>query len=179
METVVLAAISFLSIIFVGSLLALIMVCRHKYCQPFGFLTHQYKDTRPEINLISNEDVTDMELDDVRLHPNIERILTDEQWVDDATEKGRFVRVLATELGLEAIVDMTKPMLKNLITKSAGYDEEDTKLMYEGTIEERKGRELLEERKRQDNLELEKLRIKAQIGLNQKILSRNNHTPSN
>ncbi|GFV91578.1 hypothetical protein TNCV_770441 [Trichonephila clavipes] len=26
---------------------------------------------------------------------------------------------------------MTKPMLKNLITKSAGYDEEDTKLMYE------------------------------------------------
>ncbi|GFY49018.1 retrovirus-related Pol polyprotein from transposon 17.6 [Trichonephila inaurata madagascariensis] len=38
---------------------------------------------------------------------------------------------LATELGLEATVDMTKPMLKNLITKSAGYDEEDTKLMYE------------------------------------------------
>ncbi|GFT97747.1 transmembrane protein 98 [Nephila pilipes] len=85
METVVLAAISFLSIIFVGSLLALIMICRHKYCQPFGFLVHQFKDTRPEINLISNEDVTDMELDDVRLHPNIERILTDEQWVDDAT----------------------------------------------------------------------------------------------
>ncbi|GFT13467.1 peptidase A2 domain-containing protein [Trichonephila clavipes] len=39
---------------------------------------------------------------------------------------------LATELGLEATVDMTKSMLKNLITKSAGYDEEDTKFMYEG-----------------------------------------------
>ncbi|GFX78678.1 retrovirus-related Pol polyprotein from transposon 17.6 [Trichonephila clavipes] len=38
---------------------------------------------------------------------------------------------LATELGLQTTVDMTKPMLKNLITKSAGYDEEDTKLMYE------------------------------------------------
>ncbi|GFX13784.1 homeotic protein female sterile [Trichonephila clavipes] len=70
-------------------------------------------------------------------------------------------------------------MLKNLITKSAGYDEEDTKLMYEGIVEERKERELLEERKRRDNLELEKLRIEAQIGLNQEILSRNNCTPSN
>ncbi|GFU06781.1 peptidase A2 domain-containing protein [Trichonephila clavipes] len=85
---------------------------------------------------------------------------------------------LATELGLEATVDMTKPMLKNLITKSAGYDE-DTKLMYKGIVEERKERELLEERKRWDNLELEKLRIEAQIGLNQEILSRNNRTPSN
>ncbi|GFY10707.1 uncharacterized protein TNCV_2195281 [Trichonephila clavipes] len=68
-------------------------------------------------------------------------------------------------------------MLKNLITKSAGYDEEDTKLMYEGIVEERKERELIEERKRRDNLE--KLRIEAQIGLNQEILSRNNRTPSN
>ncbi|GFR19130.1 hypothetical protein TNCT_510161 [Trichonephila clavata] len=102
---------------------------------------------------------------------------------------------LATELRLEATVDMTKPMLKNLITRSAGYDEEDTKLMYEGIVEERKERELfeerkerelleerkerelLEERKRQDNLELEKLRIEAQIGLNQEMLSRNNRTP--
>ncbi|GFR14988.1 integrase catalytic domain-containing protein [Trichonephila clavata] len=81
---------------------------------------------------------------------------------------------LATELRLEATVDMTKPMLKNLITRSAGYDEEDTKLMYEGIVEERKERELLEERERQDNLEFEKLRIEAQIGLNQEILSRNN-----
>ncbi|GFY61507.1 hypothetical protein TNIN_275652 [Trichonephila inaurata madagascariensis] len=85
---------------------------------------------------------------------------------------------LATELGLEATVDMTKPILKNLITKSAGYDEEDTKLMYEGIVEERKERELLEERKRRDNLELEKLRIEAQIGLSQEILSRNNRTPT-
>ncbi|GFR27351.1 hypothetical protein TNCT_730451 [Trichonephila clavata] len=85
---------------------------------------------------------------------------------------------LATELRLEATVDITKPMLKNLIISSAGYDKEDTKLMYEGIVEERKERELLEERKRQDNLELEKLRIEVQIGLNQEILSRNNRTPN-
>ncbi|GFX98869.1 hypothetical protein TNCV_1504451 [Trichonephila clavipes] len=54
---------------------------------------------------------------------------------------------LVTELGLEATVDMTKPMLKNLPTKSAGDDEEDTKLMCEDIVEERKERELLEERK--------------------------------
>ncbi|GFV87545.1 retrovirus-related Pol polyprotein from transposon 17.6 [Trichonephila clavipes] len=40
---------------------------------------------------------------------------------------------LATELGLETTVDMAEPMLKNAIIKSAGYDEEDTKLMYEDT----------------------------------------------
>ncbi|GBM25692.1 Transmembrane protein 98 [Araneus ventricosus] len=85
MEAVVLAAITVLTIVFVGSLFALIMVCRHKYCRPFELLAHQFKDARPEIHLISNEDSTDMELDDVRLHPNIEKILTDEQWVDDAT----------------------------------------------------------------------------------------------
>ncbi|GFX30234.1 homeotic protein female sterile [Trichonephila clavipes] len=70
-------------------------------------------------------------------------------------------------------------MLKNLITKRAGYDEGDTKLMYEGIVEERKERELLEERKRRNNLELEKLRTVAQIGLNQEILNKNNRTPSN
>ncbi|GFY40803.1 transposon Tf2-9 polyprotein [Trichonephila inaurata madagascariensis] len=32
---------------------------------------------------------------------------------------------------------MTKPMLKNLITKSAGYDEEDTTLMYEDDVLDR------------------------------------------
>ncbi|KAG8199502.1 hypothetical protein JTE90_009349 [Oedothorax gibbosus] len=85
MEAVVLTAITVLTIVFIGSLLALILVCRHKYCRPLDFFSHQFKDVRPEINLISNEDGADMELDDVRLHPNIEKILADEQWVDDAT----------------------------------------------------------------------------------------------
>ncbi|GFY67342.1 transposon Tf2-6 polyprotein [Trichonephila inaurata madagascariensis] len=72
---------------------------------------------------------------------------------------------LATELGLEATVDMTKPMLKNLITKSAGYDEEDTKLMYEGIVEERKERELLEEKKRRNNLELQEAKVYTTLDL--------------
>ncbi|GFW42812.1 homeotic protein female sterile [Trichonephila clavipes] len=50
--------------------------------------------------------------------------------------------------------------------------------MYEGIVEERKEREILEERKRWDNLRVRE-RIEAQIGLNQEILSRNNRTPSN
>ncbi|GFV28444.1 homeotic protein female sterile [Trichonephila clavipes] len=64
-------------------------------------------------------------------------------------------------------------------TSNCRPDEEDTKLLYEGIVEERKEGELLEERKRRDNLELEKLRIEAQIGRNQEILSRNNRTTSN
>ncbi|GFY17757.1 hypothetical protein TNCV_1074921 [Trichonephila clavipes] len=77
---------------------------------------------------------------------------------------------LATELGLEATVDMTKPMLKNLITKSAGYDEEDTKLMYEGIVEERKKRELLEERKPRDNLDRPDEEKRAPVELKERHL---------
>jgi len=44
---------------------------------------------RPDINLIedgSQGAITDVELDDVRIHnPRLEEILQDENWVDDAT----------------------------------------------------------------------------------------------
>lgn len=41
---------------------------------------------RPDIHLINaREDLPDVELDDVCLHPDIEKILDDNQWVDDAT----------------------------------------------------------------------------------------------
>uniref|UniRef100_T1JH95 Calpain catalytic domain-containing protein n=1 Tax=Strigamia maritima TaxID=126957 RepID=T1JH95_STRMM len=40
----------------------------------------------PDVHLISgSDDRQDVELDDVRLHPNIERILDDDRWIDDAT----------------------------------------------------------------------------------------------
>ncbi|GFS29037.1 hypothetical protein NPIL_105811 [Nephila pilipes] len=48
---------------------------------------------------------------------------------------------LAVELSLEATAEMTKPMLRNLIINSTGYDEEDTKSMYDNIIEERKEKE--------------------------------------
>ncbi|KFM80337.1 Transmembrane protein 98, partial [Stegodyphus mimosarum] len=46
METVVLVAIGVLTVVFIGSLLALILVCRHKYCRPLDLLSHQLKDAR-------------------------------------------------------------------------------------------------------------------------------------
>lgn len=39
---------------------------------------------RPEVMLIAPEQA-DLELGEVRLNPNLEQILADEQWIDDAT----------------------------------------------------------------------------------------------
>ncbi|XP_064455290.1 transmembrane protein 98-like [Ornithodoros turicata] len=86
MDAVVAVAISVLAVVFVGSLVALIIVCRHKYCSNKDHLSRQMQDSRPDIHLIHGQgDSNDVELDDVRLHPDIEKILADEQWVDDAT----------------------------------------------------------------------------------------------
>lgn len=85
MEAVVAVAISVLAVVFLGSLVALIIVCRQKYCRQSDLLSSQLNDNRPDIHLINTDDSTDVELDDVRLHPNIEKIIADEQWVDDAT----------------------------------------------------------------------------------------------
>ncbi|KAM7301432.1 putative transmembrane protein [Ixodes scapularis] len=86
MDAVVAVAISVLAVVFVSSLVALIVVCRHRYCSNKDHLSRQLQDSRPDIHLIHSQNETaDMELDDVRLHPDIEKILADEQWVDDAT----------------------------------------------------------------------------------------------
>lgn len=86
MDAVVAVAISVLAVVFVSSLIALIVVCRHRYCSNKDHLSRQLQDSRPDVHLIhSQSEAADMELDDVRLHPDIEKILADEQWVDDAT----------------------------------------------------------------------------------------------
>ncbi|CAN7996438.1 unnamed protein product [Ixodes hexagonus] len=86
MDAVVAVAISVLAVVFISSLVALIVVCRHRYCSNKDHLSNQLQDSRPDIHLIHSQNETaDMELDDVRLHPDIEKILADEQWVDDAT----------------------------------------------------------------------------------------------
>lgn len=86
MDAVVAVAISVLAVVFVSSLIALIVVCRHRYCSNQDHLSRQLQDSRPDVHLIhSQNEAADMELDDVRLHPDIEKILADEQWVDDAT----------------------------------------------------------------------------------------------
>lgn len=86
METVVAVAIAILATVFVGSLIALILVIRHRYCRRLDLISQQLADSRPDIHLINGkDDLPDVELDDVCLHPDIEKILDDEQWVDDAT----------------------------------------------------------------------------------------------
>ncbi|GFQ70004.1 hypothetical protein TNCT_483991 [Trichonephila clavata] len=100
--------------------------------------------------------------------------------------------VLATELNLKYDKSMTIATLKNLITGSEGYDEELTKNLHTTTVEDRKSNEELklrtkereqklrieeqeeririkelriDEQKRKDEFELEKLRIQAQSNL--------------
>nr|XP_037291395.1 LOW QUALITY PROTEIN: transmembrane protein 98-like [Rhipicephalus microplus] len=89
MDAVVAVAISVLAVVFVSSLVALIVVCRHRYCSNKDHLSRQLAGlpvSQPDVHLIhSQNEAADMELDDVRLHPDIEKILADEQWVDDAT----------------------------------------------------------------------------------------------
>lgn len=87
METVVAIAIAVLATVFIGSLVALILVCRHRYCRRTDLISQQLaENNRLDIHLINGKDDNhEVELDDVRLHPDIERILEDDQWVDDAT----------------------------------------------------------------------------------------------
>ena len=90
METVVAVAIGVLAIVFLGSLITLIVICHHRYCRRDFFSKH-FTENRPDVNLIGNQNgydpnhINNMELDDVRLHPDIDKILADTQWVDDAT----------------------------------------------------------------------------------------------
>lgn len=86
MEAVVGVAIAVLAVVFLGSLLALILVCRHRYCRRSDLFSKHAADTRPDVHLISAlDDLPEVELDEMRLHPDIEKILDDDQWIDDAT----------------------------------------------------------------------------------------------
>jgi len=85
MEPVVGVAIGVLGVVFLGSLIALVIVCRHRYCGRGVFISRNITDFRPDVHLISGNEDPEVELDDVRLHPNIERILDDDRWIDDAT----------------------------------------------------------------------------------------------
>jgi hypothetical protein len=88
MESIVVVAIGVLTLVFVGSFIALIVICHHRYCRKDFFSKH-FIDSRQDVGLISGQNESsqpnNMELDDVRLHPDIDKILADTQWVDDAT----------------------------------------------------------------------------------------------
>lgn len=82
METVVVVAIGVLAVVFIGSLAALITICYHRYYKRRLMFKH-LTDSRPDVNLIGGNG--GMELDDVQIHPEIDKILADARWVDDAT----------------------------------------------------------------------------------------------
>ncbi|NWH56291.1 TMM98 protein, partial [Geococcyx californianus] len=88
METVVIVAIGVLATIFLASFVALVVVCRQRYCHPKD-LRHHY-DTKPIVDLMGTTETpsepSELELDDVVItNPHIEAILENEDWVEDAS----------------------------------------------------------------------------------------------
>ncbi|KAK8747727.1 hypothetical protein OTU49_016560 [Cherax quadricarinatus] len=83
-EMLVVVALGVLAVVFLGSLAALALVCyrRAVRTKPHLFYT---QEIRPEVLMNSGELWSELELDDVRLAPQIDKILNDTQWVDDAT----------------------------------------------------------------------------------------------
>ncbi|KAJ7992270.1 hypothetical protein DPEC_G00276780 [Dallia pectoralis] len=112
METVVIVAIGVLATIFLASFVALVVVCRHRYCHPHHLLQHlhskpngltcwfeaislwieqsDFTALRPNIDLIgameTQSEPSELELDDVVItNPHIEAILENEDWIEDAS----------------------------------------------------------------------------------------------
>uniref|UniRef100_A0A8C1XEB5 Transmembrane protein 98 n=2 Tax=Cyprinus carpio TaxID=7962 RepID=A0A8C1XEB5_CYPCA len=97
METVVIVAIGVLATIFLASFVALVVVCRHRYCHPPDFL-HQFDSKYdsegitilPTVDLIgameTQSEPSELELDDVVItNPHIEAMLENEDWIEDAS----------------------------------------------------------------------------------------------
>ncbi|XP_037544663.1 transmembrane protein 98 [Nematolebias whitei] len=111
METVVIVAIGVLATIFLASFVALVVVCRHRYCRPHDLLHHfdsksvnrngfffrlriwTFKSDftlKPTVDLIgameTQSEPSELELDDVVItNPHIEAILENEDWIEDAS----------------------------------------------------------------------------------------------
>ncbi|NXR40676.1 TMM98 protein, partial [Zosterops hypoxanthus] len=88
METVVIVAIGVLATIFLASFVALVVVCRQRYCHPKDL--HHHYDTKPIVDLMGTTETpsepSELELDDVVItNPHIEAILENEDWVEDAS----------------------------------------------------------------------------------------------
>uniref|UniRef100_A0A8C5Q6N8 Transmembrane protein 98 n=1 Tax=Leptobrachium leishanense TaxID=445787 RepID=A0A8C5Q6N8_9ANUR len=88
METVVIVAIGVLATIFLASFVALVVVCRQRYCRTKNLLTNY--NNKPTIDLIgameTQSEPSELELDDVVItNPQIEAILEDEDWIEDAS----------------------------------------------------------------------------------------------
>ncbi|XP_041365621.1 transmembrane protein 98-like [Gigantopelta aegis] len=129
MEVVVIVAIGVLAAIFLASVVALFFVCRQKYCRHVDLITAQHKETRPDVQLITSDQgpqtVTGVELDDVQFtNPNMEEILQDGRWVDDATGLvPHCISILKTCHQLtEKLVGMTMGNAQNIRTQETLTD---------------------------------------------------------
>lgn len=81
-------AIGVLATIFLASFVALVVVCRQRYCRTKNLLTHY--NNKPTVDLIgameTQSEPSELELDDVVItNPQIEAILEDEDWIEDAS----------------------------------------------------------------------------------------------
>ncbi|CAM1321900.1 TMEM98 (predicted) [Pycnogonum litorale] len=86
METVVIVCVGILATVFVGSLVALIIVCKQKYSSKIPGFISRHTAFKSDSTLISGqESFHDVELDDVGLYPELDEILENEQWVHDTT----------------------------------------------------------------------------------------------
>jgi len=84
-EMIAAIAIGVLSAIFISAFLVLIVICkRQKLYYKATICDNEESVTRPEVMLIE-PDRYELELGEVALNPNLEQILADEQWIDDAT----------------------------------------------------------------------------------------------
>lgn len=83
-EVIAAVSIGVLSAIFISAFLILILICRRHRLYKKA-ICQQFEDyTRSDLTLI-NADKSELELGEVQLSPCLEDILTDEQWIDDAT----------------------------------------------------------------------------------------------
>ncbi|KAI5629400.1 transmembrane protein 98 [Silurus asotus] len=88
METVVIVAIGVLATVFLASFVALVVVCRHRYCHQPNLLHHF--ESKPTLDLIgameTQSEPSELELEDVVItNPHIEAILENEEWIEDAS----------------------------------------------------------------------------------------------
>ncbi|KAK0051288.1 transmembrane protein 98-like isoform X2 [Biomphalaria pfeifferi] len=93
MELVVGIAVGVLALIFVAALISLLILIKYK-CKKVDLITEQHnKESRQDAHLIIespdlvvSQSCLDVELGDVQItNPKLEELLSNEQWVDDAT----------------------------------------------------------------------------------------------
>ncbi|XP_022908149.1 transmembrane protein 98-like [Onthophagus taurus] len=79
-------AIGVLTAIFISAFVILVVICRRQrvFYYKSTFCASQEDFAKPEVMLIE-PDKSEVEIDTTELYPNLEQILTDEQWIDDAT----------------------------------------------------------------------------------------------